>query len=47
MTYMAVVREADTVQVWDADIGASVLHPHIRSYSRLQNRLRPFRVKKL
>lgn len=28
MPYMAVVREAEAIQVGDANVGASILHPH-------------------
>ena len=31
-----VVREAEAVQVWNANIGASILYPHIRSNLRAQ-----------
>ena len=33
---MAVVREAEAVQVWNANIGALMLYPRIRSYLRAQ-----------
>jgi hypothetical protein len=33
---MAVVRKAEAVQVWDANIGAPILHPHVRSHLRAQ-----------
>jgi hypothetical protein len=33
---MAVVREAEAVQVWNANVGALILHPRIRSHLRAQ-----------
>ena len=36
MTYMAVVREAEAVQVWNANIGALMLHPRIHAHLRAQ-----------
>ena len=33
---MAMVREAKAVQVWNADVGALILYPGIRSYFRAQ-----------
>lgn len=30
------VRESEAVQVWNADVGALMLHPGIRSYLRAQ-----------
>jgi hypothetical protein len=36
MTYMAVVREAEAVQVWNANVGALILHPRIYPHLRAQ-----------
>jgi len=36
MTYMAVVREAEAVQVWNANVRALILHLRIRSNLRAQ-----------
>ena len=36
VAYMAVVREAEAVQVWNANVGALMLHPRIRSHLRAQ-----------
>ena len=33
---MAVVREAEAVQEWNANVGALILHPRIRSHLRTQ-----------
>ena len=33
---MAVIREAEAVQVWNANIGALILHPHMSSHLRAQ-----------
>ena len=33
---MAVVREAEAVQVWNANVGTLMLHPRIRSHLRAQ-----------
>lgn len=36
VAYIAVVREAEAVQVRNADIGALMLHPHVCSHFRAQ-----------
>lgn len=36
VTYMAMVREAEAVQVWNTDIGALMLYPGICSHLRAQ-----------
>ena len=36
MTYMAVVREAKAIQVWNANVRALILHPRIHSHLRAQ-----------
>ena len=36
VAYMAVVREAEAVQVWNANVGALILHPRISSHLRAQ-----------
>lgn len=33
---MAVVREAETVQVWNANVGVLMLHPRIHSHLKAQ-----------
>jgi hypothetical protein len=33
---MAVVREAKAIQMWNANVGALMLHPRIRSYLKAQ-----------